>query len=435
MKLKQLQEKRGSLNKQIRDIIDTATVTEARSLTADEATKIEAMEADINQIDQTIHAEMRQMERESQNQPQHSRDEQRTLQQFSLSRALGCLLRGQQLDGIEGEMHAEGMKEARQSGVSTEGNLILPRIALFAERRDMTATLQTSAAGDQGGDTVATGTGSIIGLLYAKSVLRSLGARFLTGLSGNITFPRLATGSAGYHTAESTAPTESSPTTAAITLSPNKLGTYVEVSKQLLLQSNEDVEAMLRSDIGTALALAMENGALNGTGANNQPLGLLTSGSGIDVTSVVGGTDGAAPTWANIIGLETAVATLNADINNLGYLTNPKVRGKLKTTSKAGTEAMFVWENGATPLNGYKAEVTTQVPSNLTKGGSSGVASAILFGNWDDLIIAMWGGLDITVNPYIKDIEGLVRITANTFYDTAIRRTASFAAMKDALPA
>jgi HK97 family phage major capsid protein len=145
------------------------------------------------------------------------------MQQFSLSRALGCLLRGQALDGIEGEMHAEGVREARQSGVAAEGNLILPRVALFAERRDMTATLQTSAAGDQGGDTVQTSVGSIIGLLYAKSVLRSLGARFLTGLSGNITFPRLATGSAGYHTAETTAPTESNPTTSAITLAPNKL--------------------------------------------------------------------------------------------------------------------------------------------------------------------------------------------------------------------
>ena len=434
MKLKQLQEKRGSLVKQAREILDAAN-TENRALTADEQTKLGKIEADIDDLAKTIDAEMRQIERESQAGPSLSRGEQRTVQQFSLSRALGCLLRGQALDGIEGEMHAEGVKEARQSGVAAEGNLILPRVAMFAERRDMTATLQTSAAGDQGGDTVQTSVGSIIGLLYAKSVLRTLGARFLTGLSGNITFPRLATGSAGYHTAETTAPTESSPTTSAITLSPNKLGTYVEISKQLLLQSNEDVEAMIRSDIGTALALAMENGAINGTGSNNQPVGLLHSSAGIDVTSVVGGTDGAAPDWADIIGLETAVATLNADINNLGYLTNPKVRGKLKTTSKAGTEAMFVWENGSTPLNGYKAEVTTQVPSNGNKGGSTGVCSSIIYGNWDDLIVAMWGGLDITVNPYIKDIDGLVRITANTFYDTAIRRTASFAAMKDALTA
>jgi HK97 family phage major capsid protein len=432
MKLKQLQEKRGSLVKQAREILDAAS-NESRALTADEQSKLAGIEGEIDSLANTIDAEMRQIERESQTGPQLSRSEQRDVAQFSLSRALGCLLRGQALDGIEGEMHAQGVREARQSGVAAEGNLILPRVAMFAERRDMTATLQTSAAGDQGGDTVQTSVGSIIGLLYAKSVLRSLGARFLTGLSGNITFPRLATGSAGYHTAETTAPTESSPTTSAITLAPNKLGTFVEISKQLLLQSNEDVEAMIRSDIGTALALAMENGAINGTGSNNQPVGLLNAAAGIDVSSVVGGTDGAAPDWADIVGLETAVATLNADINKLGYLTNPKVRGKLKTTSKAGTEAMFVWENGSTPLNGYRAEVTTQVPSNGNKGGSTGVCSSIIFGNWDDLVIAMWGGLDITVNPYIKDIDGLVRITANTFYDTAIRRTASFAAMKDAL--
>jgi HK97 family phage major capsid protein len=434
MKLKLLQEKRGGLVKQVREILDAAT-TENRALTADEQTRIEKTEGDINDLGNTIDAEMRQIERESQNGPILSRSEQKTVEQFSLCRALSALIRGQHLDGIEAEMHQEGLREARQSGVTAEGNLILPRIAMHAERRDMTATLQTSVAGDQGGTTVPTGTGSIIGLLYAKSVLRSLGARFLTGLSGNITFPKLVAGSAGYHTAETTAPTESSPTTSAITLSPNKLGTYVEVSKQLLLQSNEDVEAMLRNDLGTALALAMENGAINGTGANNQPLGLLHADSGIDFTSVVGGTHGAAPTLAHVIGLETAVAALNADANNLGYLTNPKVRGKLKSTSKAGTEALFVWENGTTPLNGYRAETTTQVPSNLDKGSSTGVCSALLFGNFDDLIVAMWGGLDITVNPYVKDIEGLVRITANTFYDTAIRRTASFAAVKDLLTA
>jgi HK97 family phage major capsid protein len=432
MKLKQLQEKRGSLVKQARELLDAANA-ESRALTADEQTKLSGIESEINEIGATIDAEMRQMEREAQTGPQLSQGEKKDLQRFSLCRALGAILRGQSFDGIEGEMHAEGLKEARESGVSAEGNLVLPRVAMFAERRDMTATLQTSVAGDQGGNTVPTGHGSIIGLLYARSVLRQLGARFLTGLSGNITFPRLATGSAGYHVAETTAPTESSPTTRAITLKPNRLGTFVEVSKQLILQSNEDVEAMVRSDLGTALALAMENGALNGTGANNQPLGLLHADSGIDFTSVVGGTHGLAPTWGHIVGLETAVATVNADINNLGYCTNPKVRGKLKTTSKAGTEAMFVWENGTTPLNGYGAGITTQVPSNLDKGSATGICSAILFGNWDDLIVAMWGGLDITLNPYIKDTEGLVRITANAFYDTAIRRTASFAAMKDAL--
>jgi HK97 family phage major capsid protein len=433
MKLKLLQEKRGGLVKQAREILDAAS-TEKRDLSADEMTKYKQIEADIENVGQTIDAEMRQIEREAQSGPSLSRDEQRTVQQFSLCRALGALLRGQALDGIEGEMHAEGLKEARQSGIAAEGNLILPRVALFAERRDMTASLQTSAAGDQGGNMVPVATGSIIGLLYAKSVLRTLGARFLTGLSGNITFPKLASGAAGYHTAETTAPTESSPLTSAITLSPNKLGTYVEISKQLLLQSNEDVEAMIRSDIGTALALAMENGALNGTGANNQPLGLLHANSGIDFTSVVGGTDGAAPDWADIVGLETAVATLNADVNNLGYLTNPKVRGKLKTTSKVSGQNGFIWGED-NKLNGYRAEVTTQVPATLDKGGSTGVCSALLYGNFDDLIVAMWGGLDITVNPYIKDIEGLVRITANTFYDTAIRRTASFAAMKDATTA
>ena len=138
------------------------------------------------------------------------------------------------------------------------------------------------------------------------------------------------------------------------------------------------------------------------------------------------------------MGLETAVSTLNADIGALGYLTNAKVRGKLKSTLVTATYGdRMIWAEGAgaTPLNGYRCEVTTQVPSTLDKGGSTGVCSAIIFGNWSDLVVGMWGGLDITANPYIKDIEGLVRINAAVFYDTVIRRGASFAAMKDALAA
>ena len=431
MKLKLLQEKRGGLVKQARELLDLAS-TESRSLTADEQSKLAGIEAEIESLANTIDAEMRQIEREAGTAANLSVQEKRDLAKFSVTRALSALLNNRSLDGIELEMHQEGQREARASGVSLQGNLSIPLIAMQAERRDMTAT--GGSNGDQGGVMIQTEVGSLIGLLYAKSVLPKLGARYLTGLNGNILFPRLSTGSVGYHVGENTAPTESSPTLGSVTLSPNRMATYVEFSKQLILQGNESVEAMLRADLATALALGMENGAINGTGLNNQPLGLLAASSGIDFTSVVGGTDGLAPTWAHIVGLETAVASVNADIEALGYLTNVKVRGNLKTTLKSAGVAGYIWGED-NRLNGYGAEVTTQVPSNLDKGASTGVCSAAIFGNWNDLVVGMWGGIDITINPYIKDIEGLVRITAATYYDTVIRRGSSFAAIKDLLTA
>jgi HK97 family phage major capsid protein len=310
-------------------------------------------------------------------------------------------------------------------------------VALAAGRRDLTAT--GGSNGDQGGVTVPTSVGPLIDLLYAKMVLRSLGAQFLTGLAGNVVLPKLTAGSAGGHKAENAAADESSPTFGSVSLNPNRFSTFVEISKQLILQSNESVEGIVRNDLATALALGMESGALVGTGANNQPTGLLHFSGGVfasGITEVVGDTDGAAPSWANIVALETAVATLNADIGSLSYLTNPKVRGKMKATPKvASTDSIMLWENNSSPVNGYRAEVTTQVPSTLDKGSSTGVCSAMVFGNWSDLVVAMWGGLDIAVNPYSKDTEGLVRITAAAFYDTAVRRGSSFAALRDVLTA
>ncbi len=360
-----------------------------------------------------------------------SQGQQRDLSSFSLVRAINALSNNQPLTGVELEMHQEAKREAQQSGLALRGGLSLPTVLLNHGQRTMSATGQTSVAGDQGGSAIATNLGSFIELLYARMVLRGLGAQFLTGMVGNFSLPKLVTGSAPVKKAENTAADASSPTTGIINFSPKRLPTYIEVSKQLLMQSSTSVDAILRNDLATALALGMELGAING-GGTNEPTGILNV-SGIG--SVAGGTNGAAPTLAHIIGLETLVATANADIGSLAYLASPKIRGKLKSTQRvSGTDSRMIWDEGSTPLNGYRAAVTTQMPDNLTKGSSS-IASAILFGNFADLVIAQWGGIDIQVNPYIKDTEGLVRITADVYYDANIRRAGSFAAMKDALSA
>jgi HK97 family phage major capsid protein len=363
--------------------------------------------------------------------PFFSRQEQRDLSRFSVVRGLGQLMQGRQLDGIELEMQQEAFREAREGGFQLEGNFHIPGLLMGHGRRDMTATGGTN--GDQGGTFVPTTHGSFIDLLYAKLVLRDLGAQFLSGLVGNLDLPRLATGSTIGNKAENASADESSPTTDKVSLTPKRATTFVEISQQLAIQGAPSVEALIRNDLMTALALILEQRAISGTGSSNQPLGILgTSGIG----AVAGGTNGLAPTWAHIVALETEVAQDNADIGSLAYLTNPKVRGKLLQTAKvSGTDSKMVWDDSATPLRGYRAGVTTQVPSNLTKGSASGVCSAIIFGNWSDLIIAQWGGLSLMVNPYIKDIEGLVRLTVNAYHDSAVRRPQSFAAMQDALTA
>jgi HK97 family phage major capsid protein len=215
-------------------------------------------------------------------------------------------------------------------------------------------------------------------------------------------------------------------------MSPKTLGAFTDFSRKLTVQSSIDVEAFIRRDLAAVLALEIDRAALHGSGSSNQPTGIAaTSGIG----SVAGGTNGLAPTWAHIVGLESEVAIDNADIGSLAYVTNAKVRGKLKTTEKASSTAQFVWADGATPLNGYNAVVTNQVSSALTKGSSSGVCSAIFYGNWMDLLIGMWGGLDLLVDPYTASTTGTVRVVALQDTDIAVRHPESFAAMLDALTA
>ncbi len=285
-----------------------------------------------------------------------------------------------------------------------------------------------------GGNTVATNVlaSSFIDILRNKLAVTQLGAQFLSGLIGNIAIPRQTSGATFYWVAENGAPTESQQAFDQVTMAPKTGGAFTDISRKLLLQSSMDVEAFVRNDLARVTALGIDLAAIAGTGASNQPTGILNVAG---IGSVAGGTNGLAPTWDHVVDLETQVAVGNADVGTLGYLTNAKVRGKLKRTFENGAGSSRIWQNGDTPLNGYGAAVSNQVPSNLTKGTSSGVCSAIIFGNFADLIIGQWGALDLMVDPYTGSTAGTVRVVALQDVDIAVRHAESFAAMKDALTA
>lgn len=300
------------------------------------------------------------------------------------------------------------------------------------QKRDL--TVGTPGAGGHTVGTVLLAE-SFIDLLRNAMALTSLGARYLTGLVGNIAIPRQTGAATAYWVAESGAPTESQQAFDQVAMSPKTVGAFTDISRKLLLQSSLDIEAFVRRDLATVLALEIDRAAIAGSGASNQPRGIInTSGIG----SVAGGANGAVPTWANMIDLETQVAIANAAIGSLAYLTNAKVRGKLKTVQKVATYGNdFVWEtmgNGEGMVNGYRAVVSNQVPSNLTKGSGTNL-SAIIFGNWNDLIVGQWGTLDLMVDPYTASTSGTVRVVALQDVDIAVRHPESFSAMVDAITA
>ena len=297
------------------------------------------------------------------------------------------------------------------------------------QKRDLVVSTPTA-----GGNLVATDllSGSFIDMLRNAMVLDGLGVRMLTGLVGNVAIPKQTGGSTIYWVSENTPPTESQQSIGQVLMSPKTAGGFTDISRTLLNQSSLDVENFVLNDLATNLGLGIQQAAISGSGASNQPSGLLTR----IAASVFGGANGLAPTWQNIIDLETAVATANADVGNMGYLVNAKTRGKLKSTQKfTGTNGQPVWDAGNAPLNGYQAAVTNAVPSNLTKGSSAGVASALIFGNFADLMIGMWGTTDLMRDPYANSTSGGVRIIALQDVDVQVRNIESFSTMVDALTA
>lgn len=348
----------------------------------------------------------------------------REVQRYSVLKALNALVTGN-WRGAEFEREASEAV-AKRLGREPQG-VFMPYDVL--SKRDL--TVGTNSAG---GYTVSTDllSGSFIEMLRNSLVLNRAGATTLAGLVGNIAIPRQTGGATAYWVAESGAPTESAQAFDQIAMTPKTVGAFSDISRKLLLQSSIDVENFVQRDLATTIALAIDLAGLHGTGSSNQPTGIAaTSGIG----SVVGGTNGAAPDWDDLVDLETALATANADVGRMAYITNAKVRGKLKKTAIESGYPDKIWDvkAGSTPLNGYQALVSNQVSSALTKGTSSGVCSAIFFGNWADLIIGLWGGLDLMVDPYTGSTSGTVRVVALQDVDIAVRHAASFAAMLDAL--
>lgn len=355
-------------------------------------------------------------------------DEARLRREFRLGAAILAVADGQRLEGVEAEVMAEAKKEAREQGLKTSGQIQLP--SFMVEKRD-----QTVGSASLGGNTVATDLGGLVDVLRPRLAVQLLGAMVLPGLVGNLDLPRRTNLANAVWEGETTASDETDLNFDKISMTPKRLAAFTEYSRQLLVQSSVGIENIVRTELSDAVSRALDLAAINGSGSG-QPLGLLNALGGGQTVAI--GTNGGAPTWEHMVALETLISTANADIANMGYLTTPGVAGKLKTTKRDVAGNGFVWEGanaGSGNVNGYRALTSTQMPSNLTKGSASAICHAILFGNWQELIIGQWGGIDIIVDPYTRAKEAMVVVTINSFWDIAIKNLASFAMIKDATTA
>ena len=319
---------------------------------------------------------------------------------------------------------SEAALKAQGRGLRGNAQATIPLDVLYHAQRDLIVATST-----MGGYTVGTDMmgGSFIDVLRNTTYVVAAGATVLSGLNGAIAIPSKTSGATSYWVAEGTAPTEGAIVFGQVTMSPKTVGAWVDFSRKLMLQSSIDVESMVRNDLYASLGHEIDRASLNGAGTGSEPSGILASTS-VGTSTI--GAQGGAPTWASIVELETLVAAGNADRGRTAYFFNSKTRGKLKTIVKSTSAvAGFIWEPDNT-VNGYQTYVTNQLPSNLTKGTTTGQSAAI-FGNWQDLMIGQWGGLDLLVDPYTASNTGTVRVVALQDVDIAIRRAASFAVAKD----
>lgn len=325
---------------------------------------------------------------------------------YSFLRAINALANPGDRAAQEAAAFEREVSEAagKKNGRAIRG-LLVP-VDVLRAKRDLTVGTSTA-----GGNLVATDlmAESFIELLRNRSVAQRLGATVMNGLVGNVAIPKQTGGATAYWVAESGAPTESQQTVGQVTMSPKTVGAYTDFSRRLMLQSSIDVENMVRGDLATTLALAVDLAAFYGTGSNNQPTGIKNQ-SGINTKDFAAAT----PTFAEIVGMESEVAADNADVGTLAYVMNAAMRGALKTTEKASGTAQFVFEPNGT-VNGYRAEVSNQITSG-----------DVFFGNFADLVLGFWSGVDLTVDPYAGATSGTVRVVALQDVDIAVRNAVSF---------
>jgi HK97 family phage major capsid protein len=290
-------------------------------------------------------------------------------------------------------------------GRTAQGVLLPPEVLSNWSQRDLNSSDDAGLIGQdfRGGD-------FIDALRNSSAVMQN--ATILSGLSGDVKIPKkTAASSAAFISSEGGAAGESEMTIGSVTMTPRTLGAFTDVTRQLMIQSSLDVENLIRNDLAGSMAIALDNAALEGSGSSGNPTG-ITNTTGINTVSL---SSAAAPTFGEMVSMETSVAVDNALLGGLVYIVHPSNAGTLKTTEKATNTAQFVYTDGL--INGYPVVVSAQLTANN-----------YVFGNMQDLLVGLFSGVDLVVDPYTNSSSGTVRVVALQSCDVNVRNAVSFCA-------
>ena len=378
----ELIDKRNQLKIQAEAIISNAE-KECRKLDTDETDKLDALKNQMAEVDN----EIRQL-----NEKLNKETNKRSMEKFSLLKAINDIANNRQLDERSQEMVNDGISEMRKAGLSYSGQIVLP----VEERSTVQATVATA-----GQEIVAEDKLNILEPLRANLVMVEAGANYMTGLVGNVSIPAYSGTNVGW-AGEIAAASDGAGTFSEVTLEPKRITAYLDVSKQFLLQDSVSAEALLKNDIVKAISNKLEATILgDAAGSTTQPEGIFNGVDTIEDTS-----------YTTMVGL---IQTLEeADVNgDIKYIVSPAIKAKLKTTSKDSGSGLFVMENG-------EVDGIPVLSTSACKG--------IVVGNFEDYVIGQWGGIDLTIDPYSQATNGKVRLVVNAYFDAKPRRAEAFVA-------
>jgi HK97 family phage major capsid protein len=320
-----------------------------------------------------------------------------------------------------------------------------------AELAKRAATSLTAQTATKGLETVFTEPGAFIEFLYNRMRLKELGAEVMSGLQGNLAFPKQTGKATGSWVAENPGAdvADSNLTLGQVLTSPKTYQSSASYSRQLLAQAVIDIDNLVRSDLARDAALALDLAGINGTGSANDPTGILNTAGVQSYTLVADAGNGGKPTWDDITLMEEALEDVNADqVGDFGWLTTPSIKGLFKRSpvllyNPAGGTAVNVtgspiWAADNT-IDGLEARSSNQVPKNFTVGTSDGSTGhpkcqALILGVFSALINGMWGsGFELVVDPYRLKKQGLIELTTFILADWANRYPAAFVKATDCL--
>ena len=339
---------------------------------------------------------------------------------YSLVKAINEAAHGK-LSGLEREVSDE---IAARTGKQARG-FYMPTNISFGQRDQLVGTASA------GGNLVPT---DHLGDQYIEALKARLlvgdKATILNGLVGDVAIPKMsAEVSNASFVAENNAPSEGAATFSQVTMSPKTLAAYVDVSRKLSMQSDPSVEQLIRNDIINTFARKIDGVAIEG-GGSNEPSGIIASVSN-NVEAI--GANGGAVSYDNVVNLVKLVSEDNAILNDdsVCFISHPAVTAKLRTTAKqsSGVEGNFILEPNNTML-GYRYEDSSLVPNDLTKG-TLDPAAALIFGDFSQLLLGFYSGVDIIVDPYTGSNAGTIRLSMFQDCDVALRHDDSFAVCKD----